>query len=89
MSRREVQFLRTRVLGNPIPFHRNFEGVNLRFYVRHKADAGGRRGVVFFKEIVPRAAIAFLARTLYNEPHIALPMAYRIKAESRSLHSAE
>ena len=31
------QFLNTRVLGLPIPFHRHFEEVNLRFYVRRKA----------------------------------------------------
>ena len=33
-------FLETRVLGIPIPFHRNFEEVNLRFYVRHKSEDG-------------------------------------------------
>ena len=83
------RFLRTRVLGIPIPFHRNFEEVNLRFYVRRKADGGWRRGVVFIKEIVPRAAIAFLARTLYNEPYIALPMAHRIDTEAEALHAVE
>jgi uncharacterized protein YqjF (DUF2071 family) len=76
------QFINTRVRGIPIPFHRNFEEVNLRFYVRHKADDGWRRGVVFIKEIVPRAAIAFIARKFYNEPYIALPMAHRIDSVS-------
>ena len=52
-------FLDTRVLGLPIPWHRNFEEVNLRFYVRRRDPAGGwRRGVVFVKEIVPKPAIA-------------------------------
>ena len=73
-------FLNTRVLGVPIPFHRNFEEVNLRFYVRRKADDGWRRGVVFIKEIVPRAAIAFIARKFYNEPYVALPMTRRVDA---------
>lgn len=81
------RFLGTRVLGIPIPFHRNFEEVNLRFYVRRKADDGWRRGVVFIKEIVPRAAIAFLARMLYNEPYLALPMAHRIETEAGLLNS--
>ena len=71
-------FLNTRVLGMPIPFHRNFEEVNLRFYVRRRAADGWRRGVVFVKEIVPRAAIAFVARTLYNEAYVALPMGHEI-----------
>ncbi len=83
------RFLRTRVLGIPIPFHRNFEEVNLRFYVRRKAEDGWRRGVVFIQEIVPRAAIAFLARTLYNEPYVALPMSHQIETKAGSLNAAE
>ena len=31
-------FLNTRVVGIPIPLHANFEEINLRFYVRRKAD---------------------------------------------------
>src|SRR5471032_1969443 len=72
-------FQRTHVLGIPIPFHRNFEEVNLRFYVRRKADDGGRRAVVFIKELVPRSAIAFVARKFYNENYIALPMSHWIE----------
>jgi uncharacterized protein len=69
------RFLRTRVLGVPIPFHRDFEEVNLRFYVRHASRDGGiRRGVVFVRELVPRVSIAMLARFAYNEPYLAVPM---------------
>lgn len=82
-------FLRTRVLGWPIPFHRDFEEVNLRFYVRRKAADGWRRGVVFIREIVPRAAIAWVARTLYHEPYIALPMAHRIEGADGAVTAAE
>jgi uncharacterized protein YqjF (DUF2071 family) len=68
-------FLRTRVLGVPIPFHRDFEEVNLRFYVRHSArDGSVRRGVVFVRELVPRSSVALLARLAYNEPYLAVPM---------------
>lgn len=74
------QFLQTRVWGLPLPFHRNFEEVNLRFYVRRKAADGWRRGVVFVKELVPRGAIAFVARAFYNEPYVALPMSHQIEA---------
>jgi uncharacterized protein YqjF (DUF2071 family) len=72
-------FLGTRVLGLPIPFHRDFEEVNLRFYVRRKTDDGWRRAVVFVKEMVPRTAIAFVARSLYNENYVAVPMDHEIK----------
>ena len=82
-------FLRTRLLGWPVPFHQDFEEVNLRFYVRRKAEDGWRRGVVFIKEIVPRAAIAMVARTLYNEPYIALPMSHRIDATAGRVGAAE
>ena len=67
-------FLDTRVIGLPIPLHRNFEEVNLRFYVRRKSADEWRRGVVFVRELVPRAAIAIVARTFYGEPYSALPM---------------
>jgi uncharacterized protein YqjF (DUF2071 family) len=77
-------FLNTRVLGVPIPFHMNFEEVNLRFYVRRLGDEGWRRGVVFIKEIVPKRAIAAVACTLYNENYVALPMRHTIKANDNS-----
>ena len=72
-------FLDTRVLGVPVPFHRDFEELNLRFYVRREVNGELRRGVVFVKEIVPRAAIAFVARTLYNENYVAMPMRHHVR----------
>src|SRR5580704_5105159 len=48
------EFNRTRVLGFAIPFHQNFEEVNLRFYVRRFS----KRGVVFIRELVPKYAVA-------------------------------
>lgn len=75
-------FQKTRVCGISIPFHRNFEEVNLRFYVRRKVNGDWRRGVVFIKELVPRTAIAWAARTLYNENYAALPMSHRIEKSS-------
>ncbi|MEZ5345626.1 MAG: DUF2071 domain-containing protein [Pyrinomonadaceae bacterium] len=63
------RFLDTRVLGFSIPFHTDFEEVNLRFYVKRKAEDEERRGVVFIKEIVPKPAITYVARTVYGEPY--------------------
>lgn len=69
------RFEQVRVRGVAIPFHTAFPEVNLRFYVRRRtADGEWRRGVVFVKELVPRAAIALVARKLYGEPYEALPM---------------
>jgi uncharacterized protein YqjF (DUF2071 family) len=67
-------FLDTRVWGIAVPGHRRFEEVNLRFYVRRGVNGEVRRGVSFIKEIVPRWAIAQVARLFYNEPYVALPM---------------
>ena len=78
-------FLNTRVFGAAIPFHRNFEEVNLRFYVRRKASDGWRRAVVFVKEIVPRFAIALTARVLYGENYVSVPMRHRIDRENGCL----
>lgn len=76
-------FLNTRVKGMTIPFHKNFEEINLRFYVKHfDKTEGWKRGVVFIKEIVPKAAITFVARTLYNEPYETLKMNHGFKTEN-------
>ncbi|WP_294823317.1 DUF2071 domain-containing protein [uncultured Flavobacterium sp.] len=65
-------FVNTKMLGMRIPLHVNFEEVNLRFYVKYKDTEQYKRGVVFLKEIVPRAAITFVANLLYNENYETL-----------------
>lgn len=67
-------FLNTRLLGLRIPFHRNFEEVNLRFYVKKRENNAWKRGVVFIKEIVPKPALSFIANAIYNENYKTLPM---------------
>jgi uncharacterized protein YqjF (DUF2071 family) len=73
------RFCRTKLLGTiPIPFHTEFEEINLRFYVRRSEAGETRRGVVFIAEIVPKRAIAFTARLFYNENYVRRPMAHRV-----------
>lgn len=71
-------FQNTKVLGLSIPFHRNFEEVNLRFYVRREFKNEVRRGVVFIREVVPRKAITFVANRCYHENYVTLPMSHAI-----------
>jgi hypothetical protein len=71
------RFASTRLLGVPLPGHRDFEEVNLRCYVRRNTGGESRRAVVFLRELVPRRAIAWVARLVYNEPYRALPMRHR------------
>ncbi|MCU0647596.1 MAG: DUF2071 domain-containing protein [Gemmatimonadaceae bacterium] len=68
------RFLRTRLLGVPLPGYRDFDEVNLRFYVRRREGREWRRAAVFVRELVPHRAIAWVAQLAYNEPYRALPM---------------
>ncbi|MEM1323004.1 MAG: DUF2071 domain-containing protein [Bacteroidota bacterium] len=70
-------FVNTRLLGIKIPFHTNFEEVNLRFYVRYKSEGQWKRGVVFIKEIVPKSALTLVANTLYKEHYETMPMSHQ------------
>jgi uncharacterized protein YqjF (DUF2071 family) len=83
------RFLRARVRGLWIPFHADFDEVNLRFYVRRQGISSTgqgvsltpqdiRRGVVFVREIVPRYAIAKVAQVVYHEKYVALPMSHQV-----------
>lgn len=76
------RFLRTAVLGLRFPFHRDFDEINLRFYVRRQAGNELRRGVVFVREIVPRFAIAAIARVFFNEKYVSRAMANSIQSVS-------
>jgi uncharacterized protein YqjF (DUF2071 family) len=67
-------FEHTRLLGVKIPFHVNFEEVNLRFYVRYNENGTWKRGTVFIKEIVPRRAISIVANTIYREKYATMRM---------------
>jgi uncharacterized protein len=67
-------FLNTKLRGWRIPFHQNFEEVNLRFYVRYNDNGVWKRGVTFIKEIVPKHALTFVANNIYKEKYETMPM---------------
>ncbi|MBI1830071.1 MAG: DUF2071 domain-containing protein [Planctomycetes bacterium] len=73
------QFVNTSVLGIPAFFHRDFEEVNLRFYVVRQTPDGPRRGVVFLREIVPKYLATWIANWLYNENYVTMPMRRRVE----------
>jgi len=77
-------FKNTKVLGIKVPFHRDFEEVNLRFYVKRFENGEWKRGVVFIKEIVPKKAITFIANTLYQEHYETQKMRHEIIENSNS-----
>jgi uncharacterized protein len=79
-------FVNTKVLGLKIPFHVNFEEVNLRFYVKHFDGKEWKRGVVFIKEIVHKMAITFVANTIYGEHYETLKMKHEWKISENKLN---
>ena len=69
-------FIKTRIKGFRIPFHENFEEVNLRFYVKYNDNGAWKRGTVFIKEIVPKRAISFVANTFFKEKYSTKSMGH-------------
>jgi uncharacterized protein YqjF (DUF2071 family) len=72
------EFNRSRIFGFAVPFHQRFEEVNLRFYVRRSS----KRGVVFIRELVPKYAVAFVARLAFHENYSCVPMSHRIETRA-------
>lgn len=71
----------TRVLGLPVPYHINFEEVNLRFYVTPSSDRS-KKSVVFIKEIVPLKAIEMIANSLFHENYATTKMDHEFTENS-------
>ena len=82
-------FLDTHILGLPAFFHRRFEEVNLRFYVRRKVGEESRAGVVFIRELVPLPLVAEVAKLTYNEPYRTVPMKHRLVENDGRLRRLE
>ena len=78
------QFRDTRVLNWRIPFHVNFPEINLRFY----GKINGQRGVIFLKELVPKPAVAIVAKMAYNEPYYYCDIKDQIHKSAESIHAS-
>ena len=74
-------FANTKLGGVGVPFHKNFEEVNLRFYVKHFDGNKWKRGVVFVKEIVPKPAISLMAQVIYGEHYYTFKMHHLFKED--------
>lgn len=80
-------FMDTKVKGVAVPFHKDFEEINLRFYVRYPSEEGMKRGVVFIKELVPKRMIAWVAKLVYGERYEYTPIKSKIEqTNQRYLH---
>ena len=82
------QFLHMAVKGVAAFGYRDFPEINLRFYVKRQVNGEPRRGVVFIREITPHHMVGWVARALYNEPYITMPMRQSVD-ESRALYQLQ
>jgi hypothetical protein len=74
-----LRFARTKLFGSIlVPFHKNFDEVNLRIYVRRREGSELRRGVTFIREIVSLPAVTLLARMAFGEKYVTLPLRHSI-----------
>jgi len=78
-------FNNVKLIGFKIPFHSNFEEVNLRFYVKRFENGEWKRGVAFIKEIVPKPALTFVANTIYKEHYQTMPMKHSATENKNSI----
>lgn len=79
-------FQNIRVRGVKIPFHVNFEEINLRFYVRCREGDKWKRGVVFIREIASKPMVTLVANTLYNEHYVTMPTEHSFIASPGTLN---
>ena len=69
-----------------VPFYRNFEELNLRFYVKRKIASGKWRSeVAFTKLFFPKRALTLVANKIYKENYETLKMNHFWSEDSRSL----
>ena len=74
------RFNKSRILGSSVLRWRNFEEVNLRFYVKNGEKTHGKKGVVFIKEFVPSSLVAIVARLLYGENYEKTTLSSEVKS---------
>lgn len=83
------RFSDTRVFGIPTFGWRNFDEINLRFYVRGTPPHQSKNGVVFVKEIVPSRLVSTIARLLYGENYQVQKMASSVALIDNSASSVK
>jgi uncharacterized protein YqjF (DUF2071 family) len=79
------QFQNVKIAGVKIPFHTNFEEINLRFYVKRFDGASWRKGTVFISEIADKAALNILANSIFHENYQTLPTKQEIEENKEFL----
>jgi uncharacterized protein len=71
-------------LGVRVPGGKNFEQVNLRFYVKRDTPEGEKKGVVFIKQVMPSPTVALASQYLVNERIDTASMEHEVPEDSAS-----
>ena len=79
------QFQNVKIAGVKVPFHTNFEEINLRFYVRRFDGAQWRKGTVFISEIADKAALSTLANSIFHENYQTLPTKQEVEEKEDTI----
>ena len=82
------QFKNVEAAGIKVPFHTDFEEINLRFYVKRFDGAKWRKGTVFISEIADKPVLSTLANTLFRENYTTVPTRQEIEEDEESLKAA-
>lgn len=69
-----LRFLRPRILGLALPLLTEAIEVNFGFHVRRHAGSAWRRGIALIKELSSGRLFALLARSLFGDGAVVLPM---------------
>lgn len=82
------QFKNVQIAGVKIPFHTDFEEINLRFYVKRFDGQQWRHGTVFISEIADKAALSLLANSIFRENYQTLPTRQEVEENEQELKAA-
>ncbi|MDC0257422.1 DUF2071 domain-containing protein [Crocinitomicaceae bacterium] len=78
----------TKLMKVPVPFHRKFEEINLRLYVKRKiGENEWRSEVAFPKLFFPKRAVSIVANTIYKEKYETRRMNHSWSEDSEYLHT--
>jgi hypothetical protein len=87
MSLVALRYSDTKVLRIPVPYHRQFEEMSLRMYIKRKLDTNNwRAGVTFPKLFFPKHTLTGVARVLYKEAYFTREMKHQWNDESEHLN---
>lgn len=74
------KYSNTQLFGIKFPFYKNFEEINLRFYVKREISPGiWRKEAAFTQLFFPKRPLTFIANFIYKENYKTRPIKHTLK----------